>query len=39
MGDNMGRVLVIEFEDKDISAFDEIMRILEQHPNFDHKEI
>ena len=31
----MGRVLLIEFEDGDNSVFDEIMRALEQHPNFE----
>ena len=31
----MGRVLVIEFEDGDSSVFDEIMKALEQHPNFE----
>lgn len=31
----MGRVLVIEFDDRDTSAFDEVMRILEKHPNFE----
>ncbi len=31
----MGRILVIEFDDRDTSAFDEVMRTLEKHPNFD----
>ena len=31
----MGRVLVIEFEDGESSVFDEITRVLEQHPNFE----
>ena len=31
----MGRVLVIEFEDGDSSVFDEIMKALEQHPDFE----
>ena len=31
----MGRILVIEFEDGDSSVFDEIMKALEQHPNFE----
>ena len=34
-GDSIGRVLVIEFDDKDSSVFDEIMRALEKHPAFE----
>ena len=32
----MGRILMIEFNDGDSSVFDEIMRALEQHSNFEH---
>ena len=33
-GDNVGRVLVIEFTEQDDSAFDEVMRTLKRHPAF-----
>ena len=34
-GDNMGRVLVIEFNDKDDPVFEQIMQALKQHPAFE----
>lgn len=30
----MGRILMVEFDDKDLSVFDEIMRILNRHPSY-----
>ena len=35
-GDNIGRILVIEFDDQDSLVFDEIMRALEKHPTFEN---
>lgn len=35
-GDNIGRILVIEFNDNDISAFDKVMEVLSQYSNFEH---
>ena len=32
---NMGRILVIEFKDKDSSAFDEVMEVLKRYPDFE----
>ena len=32
----MGRILMIEFDDRDTAVFDEIMRTLEEHPGFEH---
>lgn len=31
----MGRILMIEFDDRDTAVFDEIMRTLEEHPGFE----
>ena len=31
----MGRILMIEFDDRDTAVFDEIMRALEKHPSFE----
>ncbi len=31
----MGRLLVIEFDEQDVSVFDEIMRALKRHPAFE----
>ena len=31
----MGRILMIEFDDRDTAVFDEIMRALEKHPGFE----
>lgn len=31
----MGRLLVIEFDEQDVSVFDEIMRALKHHPAFE----
>ena len=30
----MGRILIVEFDDKELSEFDEIMRILNRHPSY-----
>ncbi len=35
-GDTIERILVIEFDDPDSTAFDEIMEALKKYPNFDH---
>ena len=32
----MGRVLVIEFKERDSSAFDEVMEVLKHYPDFEH---
>lgn len=34
-GDIIGRVLLIEFQEKDSVAFDEIMAVLKRYPNFE----
>lgn len=34
-GDTLGRILVIEFDDKDTPIFDEIMRTLKHQPSFE----
>ncbi len=31
----MGKILMIEFTDKDISIFEEVMAVLKQHPHFE----
>ena len=36
VGDNIGRVLLIEFRDQDMSAFNEIMEILKKHQEFEY---
>lgn len=35
----MGRILVIEFDDKDAQVFDEIMRALRNHPSFEKERL
>ena len=35
-GDCIGRVMVIEFQEQDISAFDEVMEVLKRHPGFEY---
>ena len=32
----MGRILVIEFKERDSSAFDEVMEVLKRYPDFEH---
>ena len=34
-GDTIGRILVIEFNDEDNAAFDEVMATLKHYPNFE----
>lgn len=33
-GDNIGRLLIMEFADNENSTFDEVMEVLKKHPNF-----
>lgn len=33
MGDNIGRLLIMEFSDSDNNAFDEIMEVLKKYPD------
>lgn len=35
----IGRILVVEFDEKDINAFDEIMCVLERHPAFERMQL
>ena len=34
--DSMGRILMIEFNEKDSTAFNEIMEVLKRHSDFEH---
>ena len=35
-GDNVGRILLVEFRDQDMSVFDEVMGVLKNNMNFEH---
>jgi len=36
---SIGRVLIVEFTERDDSAFDEVMRVLNQHSNFEQLQL
>lgn len=38
-GDNIGRILVIEFDDNDSSAFDEVISVLKRYQSFEELKI
>ena len=38
-GDNIGRILVIEFNVQDSSVFDEIMEVVKRYPSFEYKHL
>lgn len=38
-GDNIGRLLIMEFADNENSTFDEVMELLKKHPNFQMPEM
>lgn len=38
-GDNIGRLLVMEFADNESSTFDEVLEVLKKHPDFQKYEM
>lgn len=38
-GDSIGRILIVEFTERDGSAFDEVMQVLNQHSNFEQLQL
>ncbi len=38
-GDNIGRILVLEFNDKEINIFNEMMEVVKKHPDFKRYEV
>lgn len=38
-GDNIGRILVLEFNDKEINIFNEMMEVVKNHPDFKRYEV
>lgn len=35
-GDGIGRILMVEFQDEDSAAFNEVMTVLKRYPNFEN---
>lgn len=38
-GDSIGRILIVEFTERNGSAFDEVMQVLNQHSNFEQLQL
>ncbi len=38
-GDNIGRILVLEFNDNEINIFNEMMEVVKNHPDFKRYEV
>lgn len=38
-GDTIGRVVILEFKDRDSTAFDDILSFIQQHPDFEKLEM